>query len=228
MNEALLSVSGLQIVSGDKILVDRLSLTIRKGTTMGIVGESGSGKTLTALSLLRLLPPGVEIRSGQAELMKDGQQTLSLFKLDEKGMNRVRGKEIAMIFQEPMTSLNPSIRCGLQVSEGLELHLGAGKKEARERVLDLFNEVRLPDPRRIYRSWPHQLSGGQRQRVMIAMALAMNPSLLIADEPTTALDVTVQKKILSLLKELQEKHGLSILFISHDLMVVRQIAHDLT
>ncbi len=228
MSDPLLQITGLSITSEDKILVNDLSLTIRPGTTMGLVGESGSGKTLTALSTLRLLPPGIKISSGMALLRHGTGSSTDLYSLSGEAINTFRGKEIAMIFQEPMTSLNPSLRCGYQVEEGMLLHLGCSRPEARQKVLEIFREVKLPDPAGIYDSWPHQLSGGQRQRVMIAMALAMNPSLLIADEPTTALDVTVQKKILLLLRELQDKHGLSILFISHDLMVVRQIAHEIT
>jgi len=228
MNKPLLSIRDLSIQSGERLLVDGLSMDIFPGTTMGIVGESGSGKTLSALALMQLLPPTIHRSSGSALLDVPVLQDTDLFSLDENGMNRVRGKNIAMIFQEPMTSLNPSMRCGMQVEEGIILHTGCSKKEAREKVLELFNEVRLPDPQRASLSWPHQLSGGQRQRVMIAMALAMNPALLIADEPTTALDVTVQKSILQLLLELQEKHKLSILFISHDLMVIRQLAHNIT
>jgi len=227
MSEPLLSVSDLIISSDEKILVDGISFDIRKGTSHGIVGESGSGKTLSALSLLQLLPPGIQINSGCARLASE-RTADNIYALREEEMNTIRGREIAMIFQEPMTSLNPTLRCGRQVEEGILLHKKTEKKEAREQVLDLFEEVKLPDPLRAYNAWPHQLSGGQRQRIMIAMALAMKPSLLIADEPTTALDVTVQKKILQLLRELQLKHQLSILFISHDLMVVKELAHEVS
>lgn len=205
--------------------VDGISFSIGAGETLGIVGESGSGKSVTSLSIMRLInsPPG-EIAGGQIVFTAPNTEAVDLLSLPEKKMRHYRGKEIAMIFQEPMTSLNPVIRCGKQITESLQLHLKLSKKEAFHRTIELFNEVQLPRPENIFRSYPHQLSGGQKQRVMIAMAMACNPAVLIADEPTTALDVTVQKAILALMKDLQQKHGMSIIFITHDLGVIAEIA----
>ena len=206
-------------------VVDELTFTIKRGETLGLVGESGSGKTVTALSILRLIPfPDGKIQNGIILLHDPGKPSIDLVQLEEKEVRKIRGKRIAMIFQEPMTSLNPVISCGKQVAEVLTRHTNLTNKAARERTLDLFEETRLPRPREIFSSYPHELSGGQKQRVMIAMAIACHPDLLIADEPTTALDVTVQKTILGLLKEIQEKYGMSILFITHDLAVVARIA----
>ncbi len=205
--------------------VEDVSFSLEQGETLGIVGESGSGKSVTALSVLRLIPyPEGEITKGNILFRDAHGSVFSLLDLSEKQMQQFRGKEVGMIFQEPMTSLNPVLSCGFQVKEAMQWHLKISKKEARVRVLDLFNEVRLPRPEVIFESYPHQLSGGQKQRVMIAMAMSCNPSLLIADEPTTALDVTVQKTILELMKELQARHGMSILFITHDLALVSDFA----
>jgi peptide/nickel transport system ATP-binding protein len=223
MGNELLSIRDLSMATSGGTLVAQAGLTIHRGEIHGLVGESGSGKTLTALSILQLLPPGITVTSGEIILNTEGHGT-DLLSLKEREMNRIRGNHISMIFQEPMSSLNPTLTCGFQAREPLMIHSDLTKKEAREKVLALFGEVGLPDPERIWRSWPHQLSGGQRQRVMIAQALTTDPSLLIADEPTTALDVTVQKKILDLLLSLREKFNLSILFISHDLSVIRQIS----
>lgn len=205
--------------------VSDVSFAIHPGETLGLVGESGSGKSVTALSILRLIPnPSGEISHGNI-LFSDGKETVvDLLRLGEKEMRKIRGKEISMIFQEPMTSLNPVFTVGMQVQEVLLQHLPVNKKEAKERVIGLFNEVKLPRPAEIYSSYPHQLSGGQKQRIMIAMAIACNPQILIADEPTTSLDVTVQKAILDLMKEIQEKHGMSILFITHDLGLIAGFA----
>lgn len=205
--------------------VSDVSFAIRPGETLGLVGESGSGKSVTALSILRLIPnPPGEISHGNI-FFSDGKNTVvDLVRIGEKEIRKIRGKEISMIFQEPMTSLNPVFTVGMQVKEAILQHLPVSKKEAKERVIGLFNEVKLPRPAEIYRSYPHQLSGGQKQRIMIAMAIACNPKILIADEPTTALDVTVQKAILDLMKEIQEKHGMSILFITHDLGLVAGFA----
>ncbi|MBP1629564.1 MAG: transporter ATP-binding protein [Bacteroidetes bacterium] len=201
-------------------VVKGISFSISSGEIVGLVGESGSGKSVSSLAIMGLLPQkSSHIDSGS--IIFDG---LNLANIDEKIHRTLRGKHIAMIFQEPMTALNPVQKCGKQVLEIILLHNKISKFEAKERVLELFTEVMLPDIERIYNSYPHELSGGQKQRVMIAMALSCNPDLLIADEPTTALDVTVQKTILELLKSLQEKYGIGILFITHDLGVIKQIA----
>jgi len=205
--------------------VEDVSFSLNRGETLGIVGESGSGKSVTAFSILGLIPyPEGEIKKGEIFLRGVDGAALSLLQADEKRLQSIRGKEIGMIFQEPMTSLNPVLTCGFQVAEAMQWHLKIKTKEAKRRSLDWFNEVRLPRPESIFDSYPHQLSGGQKQRVMIAMAMSCNPSLLIADEPTTALDVTVQKTLMTLMKELQVKHGLSILFITHDLGLVSGFA----
>jgi peptide/nickel transport system ATP-binding protein len=204
--------------------VNGVSFSLPKGKTIGIVGESGSGKSVTSLALMRLIqnPPG-KIESGEV-LFYSNSEVFDLLKLTEKEMCRYRGNEIAMIFQEPMTSLNPVYTCGRQVSEAIRLHQKKNKRQAKELTLNWFSEVLLPRPEIIYKSYPHQLSGGQKQRVMIAMAMCCNPSILIADEPTTALDVTIQKTILDLMKSLQKKYGMSIIFITHDLGVVAELA----
>jgi len=203
--------------------VDGLSLHLDRGETLGIVGESGSGKSVTALSVMRLLPqPAAKMTRG--EIWYDtGNAPVNLLTLPDPAMQRIRGADIAMIFQEPMTSLNPVFRCGHQVTEALQLHRKLNFSAAKEVTLQLFEQVKLPDPARIFNAYPHQISGGQKQRVMIAMAMSCNPQILIADEPTTALDVTVQKTILELMRELKEASGLSMLFISHDLGVISEI-----
>jgi len=227
MDDVLLQVKNLTISAGSRNLVEDVSFSIAGGKIMGLVGESGSGKTITALSLPGLLPPGVTVTSGSAEMHSDNKQ-LNLYNCSEKELNKVRGNRIAMIFQEPMTSLNPTMRCGLQAMETLVANQSIPSGPAREKIIELFEDVKLPDPKRVFSAWPHELSGGQRQRVMIAMALAGSPELLIADEPTTALDVTVQKSILELLLDIRDKYRLSILFITHDLMVLNQIADEIT
>lgn len=205
--------------------VKDISFSVDKGKTIGIVGESGSGKSVTSLALMGLLPKGIaRIISGTAVFADD--PTTNLFSLDEKKHGHLRGKKIGMIFQEPMTALNPVYKCGRQVAEALMLHFAMNRKQAKQNTLQWFQEVLLPDPLKAYNSYPHELSGGQRQRVMIAMAMSCNPEVLIADEPTTALDVTVQKNILELMKNLQQKFGMSILFISHDLSVIAEIADE--
>lgn len=207
--------------------VEDVSFTLNRNQTLGIVGESGSGKSVTSLAIMQLLPKGFS-RIHQGEIIFTGRdhRTLTLQNLPEKKMREIRGSRISMIFQEPMTSLNPVMRCGTQITESVKLHLGYNSKKARAYVMELFSEVMLPDPERIFRAYPHQISGGQKQRVMIAMAIACRPDILIADEPTTALDVTVQKNILLLLKSLQQKHNMGLIFISHDLGVIAEIADE--
>jgi peptide/nickel transport system ATP-binding protein len=195
------------------------SFTLQKGETIGIVGESGSGKSVTSLAIMRLHNAGNTAISGEV-LLND----VDILQLPEGEMRDIRGNRIAMIFQEPMTSLNPVLTCGFQVTEAIRIHLGVGKKEAKQRAIQLFNEVQLPRPEAIFDSYPHQISGGQKQRVMIAMALSCDPEILIADEPTTALDVTVQKTIIELLLRLKAERHMSLVFISHDLGVVSEIA----
>jgi peptide/nickel transport system ATP-binding protein len=212
--------------SRSRIIVRDISFSLEPGVSMGIVGESGSGKTITALSLLKLLPPRMFISDGQIHWHGSRNQDVDLAMLDEKEIQKIRGRQISMIFQEPMTSLNPSLRCGWQIREAVSLHLGESPKRIMSQTLQLLKEVQLPSDKAFYNKYPHQLSGGQRQRIMIAMALAGNPSLLIADEPTTALDVTVQKKILDLLDDIRRNRGMSMLFISHDLGVIRQICEN--
>jgi microcin C transport system ATP-binding protein len=220
----LLSVRDLSVAfaQGGNVstAVDHISFDIGKGETVALVGESGSGKSVSALSVLKLLPyPAASHPSGQ--ILFEGQD---LLKANEKQLRQVRGNKITMIFQEPMTSLNPLHTISQQVTEILKLHRGMGEKAGRARTLELFKEVGIRDPEKRLDAYPHQLSGGQRQRVMIAMALANEPELLIADEPTTALDVTVQAQILELLAGLKRKIGMSMLFITHDLGIVRKIA----
>ncbi len=219
MPSSLLEVDHLTIAFGLHTVVHDLSFSIAQGETLGLVGESGSGKSATSLALLRLLPPTARVT---------GAITLAGRRLDtlpEAGIRRLRGSACAMIFQEPMTALNPVMRIGDQIAEALRAHApGLSRGEVRRRVLAAMQEVALPDPETRLRDYPRQFSGGQRQRILIAMALIHRPQLLIADEPTTALDVTVQAQILALLRGLRQSHGLSILFISHDLAVVSQIA----
>ena len=205
---------------GQARALDGVSFGIGPGETLGLVGESGCGKTVTALCIMRLVqsPPG---RVDRAEILFKGQD-LNL--ITEKEMRKIRGNEISMVFQEPMTSLNPVFTCGYQVSEAVVLHQKLRKKEAQAKTLEMLNLVKIPDPRRVAKSYPHQLSGGMRQRVMIAMALSCNPSLLIADEPTTALDVTIQAQILDLLQSLQQQFNMAILMITHDLGVIAEMA----
>ena len=217
----ILEVSNLSVAFDGRTVVEGVNFTLQRGTTLGIVGESGSGKSVSTLALMGLLPKNASV-TGSAIL--NGKELLTL---DEEGFRGIRGKRISMIFQEPMTSLNPVQKCGAQVVEMLRQHEEVGDKEARERVIELFREVLLPRPEKIFESYPHEISGGQKQRVMIAMALINKPDILIADEPTTALDVTVQKTILELLKDLQKKHGTSIIFITHDLGVIAQIADEI-
>lgn len=215
----LLDVHGLSIAFGKQAAVRDISFHINPGETLGLVGESGSGKSVTSLAILRLLTRSAQVTGSIAFAGE------SLLNLPEAAMRRHRGSSIAMIFQEPMTALNPSMRIDAQIAEALQAHHPEiSEAAARQRVLNAMREVGLPDPERRLGDYPHQFSGGQRQRILIAMALINRPRLLIADEPTTALDVTVQAQILHLLKDLRQTHNLSMLFISHDLAVVSQIA----
>ena len=221
---ALLSVRDLSVMfrqdGKETLAVDHVSFDINSGETLALVGESGSGKSVTALSILKLLSyPMASHPSG--EILFDNKD---LMKLDEKSLQKVRGKDIAMIFQEPMTSLNPLHTVERQVSEVMKVHEGMSDKDARQRTIELLTQVGIREPEKRLSSFPHQLSGGQRQRVMIAMALANNPKLLIADEPTTALDVTVQAQILELLEKLKQERSMSMLFITHNLGIVRKFA----
>lgn len=204
--------------------VNHLNLSVGRGEIIGVVGESGSGKSVTSLSVMRLIQAPGKISHGKILYHHANGQVTDLVQLSDTAMRAYRGNEIAMIFQEPMTSLNPLHTCGAQVTEAIRLHKGIPLKEAREQAKALFARVKLPDPAAIMDRYPHELSGGQKQRVMIAMAISCEPRLLIADEPTTALDVTVQKAILELLKELQQQMDMSVLFITHDLGVVAELA----
>ena len=205
--------------------VNNISFTLNKGETIGIVGESGSGKSVTSLSAMRLIPsPPGKIANGEIIFYKKDGEKVDLLQLSEKEMRAHRGNDVAMIFQEPMTSLNPVFTCGDQVMEAIMLHQNISKSEAKDLTIKLFEEVQLPDPERIFSTYPHQISGGQKQRVMIAMAMSCQPSVLVADEPTTALDVTVQKTILELMQKLQKEHDMGILFITHDLGVIAELA----
>ncbi len=215
----LLDVRGLSIAFGKQPAVRDISFQINPGETLALVGESGSGKSATSLAILRLLAPTAQV-SGHIAFAGE-----SLPGLPEAAMRRHRGSSIAMIFQEPMTALNPSMRIGAQIAEALQAHHPEiSANSIKQRVLDAMHEVGLPDPEERLRDYPHQFSGGQRQRILIAMALINRPRLLIADEPTTALDVTVQAQILDLLNNLRVNHSLSMLFISHDLAVISQVA----
>jgi peptide/nickel transport system ATP-binding protein len=226
--EPLLEVNGLktqfQTRSGIVRAVNDVSFSIRKGETIGIVGESGSGKSVTALSIMRLIDQPGSIEEGSIKFNSKQFGQVDLIKLNSGDMRKIRGNEISMIFQEPMSSLNPVYTCGDQVMESILLHQNLSRKPARQRTLELFERVRLPQPEDIFNSYPHQLSGGQKQRVMIAMALSCNPQLLIADEPTTALDVTVQSNILRLFAEFRDDLQTSVIFITHDLGVISEVA----
>jgi oligopeptide/dipeptide ABC transporter ATP-binding protein len=207
---------------GEVRAIDGVSFEIAEGKTLGLVGESGCGKSVTSLSIMRLIPsPPGKIVGG--EIIYRGRD---LLQLNNEAMRKIRGNEISMIFQEPMTSLNPVFTVGNQIGEAIQLHQGLGKKATREKTIEMLRLVKIADPESRVDSYPHQLSGGMRQRVMIAMALSCNPSLLIADEPTTALDVTIQAQILELMKELQQKIGMALLLITHDLGVVAEQADN--
>ena len=216
---SILSVENLSLTIDKQKLLNSISFEIKRGEIFALVGESGSGKSLTSLAIMRLLPDVITVSSGDIRL-----KNASLFALPEYKMQKIRGKSIAMIFQEPMSALNPVMTVGEQVAEVIKLHLGLKKEAIKNKVISLFEEVALKEPRERYNWYPHQLSGGQKQRVMIAIALACEPDLLIADEPTTALDVTIQAQVLTLLKKIRDERNLSILFITHDMAVVSQMA----
>ena len=219
MAEPLLEVRDLSVRFGDAVAVEEVSFSLGAGETLGLVGESGSGKSVTSLGVLRLLAPGARV---SGKILFRG---VDLLGLPEREMRGRRGREIAMIFQEPMTALNPVMPVGEQIAEAVRAHHASlPRTEVRDRVIEALDEVALPSPAARYGDYPHQFSGGQRQRILIAMAVVNKPALLIADEPTTALDVTVQAQILKLLRGLRERHGLSMLFISHDLAVTAQVA----
>jgi peptide/nickel transport system ATP-binding protein len=208
---------------GELRAVDRVSFSVSSGRMMGIVGESGSGKTVSVLSIMRLLPEGARIVGGSVTF--EGRDLVGL---SEAEMRTIRGAKIAMVFQEPMTSLNPVFTVGSQIGEAIRLHQNASRREARERSIEALRMVGIADPERRVDDYPHQLSGGMRQRVMIAMALACRPKLLIADEPTTALDVTIQAQILDLIRDLKERLGLAVILVTHDLGIIAEYADDVT
>lgn len=222
MSVSLLNINNLSVSfktdNGLIKVVSNLFFDIKKAEVFGLVGESGCGKSLTALSILRILPNNA---SAEGEIIFDNKNLLTL---DENEMRRIRGKDISMIFQEPMTSLNPVLTIGYQIAEALVTHFGISKKEAMDRTVELLKAVKIPSPELRIKDYPHQMSGGMRQRVMIAMAIACNPSLLIADEPTTALDVTIQAQILELLQGLRKERDMAILLITHDLSIISEQA----
>ncbi len=228
-DDTLLEVNNLNVIFHQSGVfnqaVKEVSFTIKRGEIVGIVGESGSGKTVTALSIMHLIPnPPGKISGGQMLFRKKDNTILDLNILPHEEIRKIRGNEIGMIFQEPMTSLNPVMKCGEQVAEAILLHKKVSYQEAKKQTIELFNIINLPNPEKTFEKYPHELSGGQKQRVMIAMAISCNPSLLIADEPTTALDVTIQKGILEQLKKLRDEFNTSVIFISHDLSVIAEIA----
>jgi peptide/nickel transport system ATP-binding protein len=225
----LLTINNLSVdftsATGTTHALKNISLQVNRGEILAIVGESGSGKSVTSLSILQLLPsPPAKYVSGHILFSEDGNEPIDLLQKDRYALQSIRGDKIAMIFQEPMTSLNPVLTCGEQVMEALLAHKDISAATARQQTIEWFEKVKLPDPSSVYIRYPHQLSGGQKQRVMIAMAMCCHPSLLICDEPTTALDVTVQKTILSLIRELQQQSNMGVIFITHDLGVVAEIA----
>ncbi len=226
MNDSILFVENLETVlnldEGVAKVADRVSFSIKRGETLALVGESGCGKTMTAYSILRLIPyPLAQVVGGTINF--DGE---NLLEIPEKKMRNIRGNRISMIFQEPLTSLNPVFRVGIQIAEALEEHRGMKRKTALEKAVGLLREVGIPTPEKVVYSYPHMLSGGMRQRVMIAMALCCEPDLIIADEPTTALDVTVQAQIVEMLSRIKQQHNTAILLITHDLGVVAEVAQN--
>jgi len=229
MNSPLLEIKNLSTdfttEAGKIAAISDVTFMLNRGETIGIVGESGSGKSVTALSIMRLLAKTATISSGEINFYNQENRAINLLSLPEEEMRKYRGNELAMIFQEPMTSLNPVISCGKQVAEALILHKKISKQDARLRTIELFEKVKLPRAEKLFDSYPHQISGGQKQRVMIAMAMSCDPAVLIADEPTTALDVTVQASIIELMHQIQEEKKMGLLFITHDLGVVSEIAN---
>jgi peptide/nickel transport system ATP-binding protein len=225
MSKPLLSINNLEISfkreGGYNAVIRNISYDLHENEILGIVGESGSGKSVSSLAIMGLLPAHIS-KTSDGTIVFQGKNVANL---NEKEVQNLRGNEIAMIFQEPMSSLNPSLKCGFQVQEILLQHTKLSSSETKAETLSLFEKVKLPDPQILFEKYPHEISGGQKQRVMIAMAIACKPQLLIADEPTTALDVTVQKEIIQLLKDIQQETGMSIIFISHDLSLVSEIAH---
>jgi ABC-type dipeptide/oligopeptide/nickel transport system ATPase component len=221
--EPLLEVLGLSVrfdgPRGTAMAVDDLTLRLDRGRTLGLVGESGSGKSITALAILGLLPPGARVTAGR--IVFEG---LDLLAASERERRRIRGSRLALIFQEPSAALNPVMRIGPQVTESLRVHGRADRRTARRKAIDLLEAVRMPDAARVAEAYPHQLSGGMRQRALIASALACEPALLVADEPTTALDVTIQAEVLDLLRDLRDRYRLALLLITHDLGVVAGMA----
>ncbi len=230
MEDFVLSIENLTIsfnYHGTKFkAVDNVNIDLSPGMSLGIVGESGSGKSLTAKAILNLLPNNANLQSGKIRIRDKQEEIINVLSSSARDLENLRGDTVSMVFQEPMTSLNPVFRCGNQVTENIRKHKKVDAKKAKSEAINLFQEVKLPTPERIFSSYPHELSGGQRQRVMIAMALSCRPKILIADEPTTALDVTVQKSILDLLKSLQKKYQMSLIFISHDLGVISEVAEE--
>ena len=223
MSETILSVKNLQVsfqtFDGKVQAVRGIDFDLKKGETLAIVGESGSGKSVTTRSIMQLLSSNAFIENGEIIFEQE-----NILEKSESEMQQIRGKKIAMIFQDPMTSLDPTMKVGMQVAESMIKHLKLSKKEALQQTVQLLDQVGIPNAEKRVNDYPHQFSGGQRQRIVIAIALACNPDILIADEPTTALDVTIQAQILELLKEIQQKHGTSIIFITHDLGVVANVA----
>ena len=223
---ALLAVDNLTVTFDEFTAVDSVGFTIEPGETLGVVGESGSGKSVTALSIMRLIEMGTraKIADGRVELEMPDGSILDLLTQDEPTMRSIRGNQIAMIFQEPLTSLNPVYPVGEQIAEALRIHEGLGRKVAMARAREMFDLVRIPEADKRIGQYPHEMSGGMRQRVMIAIALCCEPRLLIADEPTTALDVTIQAQILGLIKQLQVETGTAVMLITHDMGVIAEVA----
>ena len=222
----LLSVSDLTVTFDDFTAVDSVDFTIEPGETLGVVGESGSGKSVTALSIMRLVEMGTraKITGGRVDLQMDDGSTLDLLGQDEATMRSIRGNQIAMIFQEPLTSLNPVYPVGEQIAEALRIHEGSSRKASMARAREMFDLVRIPEADKRIGQYPHEMSGGMRQRIMIAIGLCCGPRLLIADEPTTALDVTIQAQILGLIKQLQVETGTAMMLITHDMGVIAEVA----